>query len=142
MPIVALTLFAVFAVLGFGWRSWLQHRRTGSTGFRGVTGRIGSVEWFAGVGLVAAMATAFFAPVLQLAGAMAPLSFLHAPWIQLTGIVVAIAGIAATICAQVGMGDSWRIGVDPSETTTLVRQGFSGQSLMSLSRNAGSRPAP
>ena len=51
MPVVALALFAVFAVLGFGWRSWLQHRRTGSTGFRGVTGRVGSVEWFAGVGL-------------------------------------------------------------------------------------------
>ena len=126
MPVVALALFAVFAVLGFGWRSWLQHRRTGSTGFRGVTGRTGSVEWFAGIGFVAAMTAAFFAPALQLAGVVAPLSFLHAPWIQLAGIVVATAGIAATIYAQVDMGDSWRIGVDPSETTTLVRQGVFG----------------
>ena len=126
MPVVALTLFAVFAVLGFGWRSWLQRRRTGSTGFRGITGRIGSVEWSAGVGFVAAMAAAFFAPVLQLAGVVAPLSLLHAPWIQLTGIVVAIAGIVATVYAQVDMGDSWRIGVDPSETTTLVHQGVFG----------------
>ncbi|GFG50968.1 hypothetical protein MAGR_24090 [Mycolicibacterium agri] len=47
MPIVALALFATFAVLGFGWRSWLQYRRTGSTGFRGISGRVGSVEWFA-----------------------------------------------------------------------------------------------
>ena len=52
MPVVALVLFAVFGLLGFGWRSWLQHRRTGSTGFRGVTGRVGSVEWFAGVGFM------------------------------------------------------------------------------------------
>ena len=126
MPVVALALFAVFAALGFGWRSWLQHRRTGSAGFHGVTGSIGSVEWFAGVGFVAAMAAAFFAPVLQLAGVVDPLSFLHAPWIQLTGIVVAIAGIATTVYAQVDMGDSWRIGVDPSETTTLVRQGVFG----------------
>jgi hypothetical protein len=29
---------------------------------RGVTGRVGSVEWFAGVGFIAAMAAAFFAP--------------------------------------------------------------------------------
>ena len=27
MPAVTLTLFVVFAVLGFGWRSWLQRRR-------------------------------------------------------------------------------------------------------------------
>lgn len=126
MPVVALVLFAVFAVLGFGWRSWLQHRRTGSTGFRGVTGRVGSVEWFAGVGFVVAMAAAFFAPVLQLAGVVSPLDFLHAPWIQLAGIAVAVAGIAATVYAQVDMGESWRIGVDPSETTTLVRQGVFG----------------
>ncbi len=32
---LALALFAVFSVVGFGWRSWLQHRRT-VTGFRGV----------------------------------------------------------------------------------------------------------
>ena len=54
------------------------------------------------------------------------LAFLHAPWIQLIGIVVAVAGIAATVYAQVDMGDSWRIGVDPSETTTLVRTGVFG----------------
>jgi len=55
MPVIALMLFAVFAVLGFAWRSWLQHRRTGSTGFRGVSGRVGSAEWSAGAGFVIAM---------------------------------------------------------------------------------------
>ncbi len=126
MPVVALVLFAVFGLLGFGWRSWLQRRRTGSTGFHGISGRVGSVEWFAGVGFVVAMAAAVFAPALQLAGLVSPLSFLHAPWIQLTGIVLAVVGIAATVYAQVDMGDSWRIGVDPTETTTLVRKGVFG----------------
>ena len=126
MPVVALALFAVFSVLGFGWRSWLQYSRTGSTGFRGVSGPPGSTEWFAGVGFIVAMAAAFFAPVLQIAGVVAPLGFLHAPWIALTGIVLAVAGIAATVYAQVDMGDSWRIGVDPAETTTLVRHGVFG----------------
>jgi protein-S-isoprenylcysteine O-methyltransferase Ste14 len=126
MPVVALVLFAVFGLLGFGWRSWLQYRRTGSTGFRGVNGRVGSMEWFSGVGFVVAMAAAFFAPVLQMTGVIAPLGFLHAPLIQLTGIALAVAGIAATVYAQVDMGDSWRIGVDPAETTTLVRQGVFG----------------
>lgn len=126
MPVIALTLFAVFALLGFGWRSWLQFRRTGSTGFRGISGRVGSAEWFAGAGFVVAMAAAFFAPVLQLAGVVAPLSFLDATLVQLTGIALAVAGIGATVYAQVDMGESWRIGVDPGETTTLVRQGVFG----------------
>jgi protein-S-isoprenylcysteine O-methyltransferase Ste14 len=126
MPVVALVLFAVFGLLGFGWRSWLQHRRTGSTGFRGVTGRVGSAEWFAGAGFVVAMAAAVFAPALQLVGVVVPLSLLHAPWIQFTGIALAVIGIAATVYAQVDMGDSWRIGVDPAETTTLVRNGVFG----------------
>jgi protein-S-isoprenylcysteine O-methyltransferase Ste14 len=126
VPVVALVLLAIFAALGFGWRSWEQRRRTGSTGFRGVGGRLGSAEWFAGVGFVVALAAALVAPVMQLVGVVSPVSVLHAPWIQATGIVIAVIGIVATVYAQVDMGDSWRIGVDPSETTTLVRAGVFG----------------
>jgi protein-S-isoprenylcysteine O-methyltransferase Ste14 len=120
---IALVLFAVFGVLGFGWRSWLQYRRTGSTGFRGTSGRIGSTEWIAGVGFVVALMVAVSAPILQRVNLIAPLDGLSAAWIQATGIAVAIVGIAATVYAQLEMGDSWRIGVDEQETTTLVRTG-------------------
>jgi protein-S-isoprenylcysteine O-methyltransferase Ste14 len=113
-------------VLGFGWRSWEQRRRTGSTGFRGISGELGSTEWFAGVGFVAALVAAVLAPVLQWIGAVSPVGVLHAPWIQALGIVIAVLGIFATVYAQLDMGDSWRIGVDPSETTTLVRTGVFG----------------
>ena len=126
MPVIALILFAVFAVLGFGWRSWEQRRRTGSTGFRGVSGRPLSVEWFAGVGFVVAMAAAVSAPILQWAGILSPLAPLDRPWLNIVGVVLAVVGIAATLYAQVDMGDSWRIGVDASETTTLVRSGVFG----------------
>jgi protein-S-isoprenylcysteine O-methyltransferase Ste14 len=126
MPIVALMLFAVFGALGFGWRSWEQRRRTGSTGFKGVSGRLGSSEWFAGVGFVAALAAAVLAPVAQLIGVVSPLTILDAAWIQTTAIVIAVIGIGATVYAQLDMGDSWRIGVDPGETTTLVRSGVFG----------------
>lgn len=109
---VALVLCAVFALLGFGWRSWLQHRRTGTTGFRGVSGRVGSVEWIAGVGFPLALAVAVGGPILQCANVIEPIGFLCATWIQVAGIVVAVVGIAATVYAQLAMGDSWRIGVD------------------------------
>ncbi len=126
MPVVALALFAVFAVLGFGWRSWEQRRRTGSTGFKGVSGKPGSTEWLAGVGFIAALTAAVLAPVLQLVGVVSPVGILDAAWIQTAGVVIAVIGIVATVYAQLDMGDSWRIGVDPSETTTLVRTGVFG----------------
>ncbi|WP_232100333.1 methyltransferase family protein [Mycolicibacterium litorale] len=122
-PMTALLLLGVFGLLGFGWRSWEQRRRTGSTGFRGVSGRPGSVEWFAGVGFVVAIAAALVAPALQLGGVVSPVAPLDTPWIQLLGVVLAVAGIAATLYAQVDMGDSWRVGVDHAETTALVRSG-------------------
>ncbi|BBZ14561.1 methyltransferase family protein [Mycobacterium branderi] len=126
MPITALILYLVFAVLGFGWRSWTQYRHTGSTGFRGIHGRPGSLEWFAGAGFVAAIPTGAAAPLLQLLGILTPVATLNALWIQTVGTVLAVAGIAATLYAQRDMGESWRIGVDPSETTTLVRNGVFG----------------
>jgi protein-S-isoprenylcysteine O-methyltransferase Ste14 len=77
-------------------------------------------------GFVAALAVAVLAPVLQLLGVVSPVSVLDAPWTQITGIVIALIGIFATVYAQLDMGDSWRIGVDPGETTTLVRTGVFG----------------
>ena len=121
---VALVLFAAYGALAIGWRSWLQYRRTGSTGFRGVSGRFGSTEWIAGVGFVVALIVAVSAPILQRADVIQPLSFLRATWIQVTGILVTAAGIAATVYAQLAMGDSWRIGVDARETTALVHTGL------------------
>src|SRR5947209_9613995 len=111
---MALVLFSIFGLLGFGWRSWLQYRRTGSTGFRGV--RAGGVlERLAGVGFVAALAVAVSAPILQEARVVEPVGVLDEAWVQAVGIGVATAGIAATVYAQLEMGDSWRIGVDPGE---------------------------
>jgi protein-S-isoprenylcysteine O-methyltransferase Ste14 len=128
MALTALVLFTVFAALGFGWRSWEQRRRTGSAGFHGISGRIGSLEWLAGIGFVAALVIAVTAPVLQLLGAVAPLVDL--PWLQAVGIAVAVVGIIATVYAQIDMGESWRIGVNASETTVLVRSG-----VFALARN-------
>jgi protein-S-isoprenylcysteine O-methyltransferase Ste14 len=123
---MALVLFAVFGVLGFGWRSWLQYRRTGSTGFRGVSAG-GLLERLAGFGFLVALAVAVSAPMLQEAKVVEPVNMLSAVWVQAVGIVVATAGIAATVSAQLEMGDSWRIGVDQRETTTLVHTGVFGR---------------
>jgi protein-S-isoprenylcysteine O-methyltransferase Ste14 len=124
---VALALLAVFGVFGFAWRAWLQRRRTGSTGFRGINGRIGSAEWAAGLGFLTALALAVIGPLLQLLRLIAPLAALHVGWIQAAGIALALLGIVLTVWAQRDMGDSWRVGVDASETTALVHTGVFGQ---------------
>ena len=123
---MALVLFTIFGVFGFGWRSWLQYRRTGSTGFRGIKAG-GLVERVAGIGFVVALALAVAAPILQEAKVVGPLRVFDEVCIQTAGIVVATAGIAATVYAQLEMGDSWRIGVDTKETTTLVHTGVFGR---------------
>jgi protein-S-isoprenylcysteine O-methyltransferase Ste14 len=123
---IALALLIVFGLLGFGWRAWLQRRRTGSFGFHGVSGGIGSMEWIAGVGFIVAMAVAGLGPLLQYFAVVAPLSCRYAEWVNVAGIAVAATGIVLTVWAQLQMGDSWRIGVDTSETTPLVDAGVFG----------------
>lgn len=108
MPVTALILYLIFAALGFGWRSWTQYRHTGSTGFRGIHGRPGSLEWLAGAGFVAAILAGAAAPLLQLLDILTPLTLLQAPWIQASGTALAVAGIAATLYSQRDMGESWR----------------------------------
>ena len=46
--------------------------------------------------------------------------------LRYTGAVIALIGILLTVAAQWQMGESWRIGVDPTECTTLVTNGVFG----------------
>jgi protein-S-isoprenylcysteine O-methyltransferase Ste14 len=125
--VVALALLTLFGLLGFVWRAWLQRRRTGSTGLRGMSGKIGSAEWVAGLGFVISLVVAVTGPLLQLLGVITPLPGLQAEGIQISGIVLALLGIVLTVWAQLDMGDSWRVGVDASETTALVHTGMFGR---------------
>ncbi len=80
MATAALVFYGMFIVLGgFGWRSYRQWRRTGSTGMRGFHGRPGSLEWLAGAGFVVAIVAGALAPMLQVAGLLSPVVTLDAP---------------------------------------------------------------
>lgn len=121
---VALALYLVFAAVGFGWRSWAQYRRTGSTGFRRVGSSPGAL--LAGAGFLFAVLAGVAAPALQIAGLLSPVPVLDAGWLQAVGLVSAIVGMLGTFYAQRDMGESWRVGVDQDETTRLVRDGVFG----------------
>lgn len=118
MPRLALVLYALYLGLAFGWRTWLQLRRTGSSGFVGIS-RAGALERLGGVLLVASLVLGLLAPLAQLAGSAA-LSSAARP---LAGSALYALGLALTLAAQLRMGVSWRIGVDASEKTSLVTSG-------------------
>ena len=120
---IALALLAGYVALAFGARTALQLRRTGSTGFKGVSGRPGSAEWAGGVLFVFALGLGVAAPVLDLAGAIDPVGFLDGRLGHALGFVLYALGLAGTLVAQGSMGRSWRIGVDRSEKTDLVTTG-------------------
>lgn len=123
MPHIAIAGYVVFMLLAFGLRGWVHYRRTGTTGFVGISGRLGSSEWFGGALFAAALVIAAAAPVLQLADAVTPLPGLDTPLAHAFGLAAYVAGVAGTLWAQFAMGESWRIGVDTSERTRLVASG-------------------
>ena len=118
----ALALYIAFLVTAFGWRGWVQYRRTGDHGFRGFSGRVASVERLAGLLFTASLLAFMGGPVATLGGLLGTLAF--PIWISVIGIILAIAGFLLVLLAQLNMGASWRVGVDPSERTELVTVGL------------------
>jgi protein-S-isoprenylcysteine O-methyltransferase Ste14 len=113
---LALVLQAIFVGLTFGWRSWLQYRTTGDTGFR--------LARDAPVAARAASALMVGGAVTGLAGtALAPPSTQRVSPARFVGLAGIAAGLVGTYRAQLDMGRSWRIGVDAEERTELVTHG-------------------
>lgn len=123
MPALSLALLFLYASLAFGLRALVQLRRTGSTGFKGISGSPGSPEWLAGVLFVAAVGLLFAAPVLALTGSFQTFAVLDRLAGHALGLVLYAFGLLATLVAQGAMGSSWRVGVDASERTDLVTDG-------------------
>jgi protein-S-isoprenylcysteine O-methyltransferase Ste14 len=123
MPELAVVLYAAYLGLAFGLRTWLQVRRTGATGFVGLRGAPGSPEWAGGVLFAGALVLGAAAPVLDLADLAGPIAALDGGLGHGVGAALGVGGIAATLAAQIAMGDSWRIGVDPGERTEMVTDG-------------------
>ncbi|HEY0697447.1 MAG TPA: isoprenylcysteine carboxylmethyltransferase family protein [Micromonospora sp.] len=119
---LALGLYLLGLLLAFGWRAVAHRRVTGDSGLRLAAGPAGSVGWWARLLFVVALLLGVAGPVAGLAG-LDPVGALDAGWLRVVGLVLAVAGVAATLAAQLDMGASWRVGVDPGERTELVTTG-------------------
>ena len=120
----ALVMYVLFALFAFGGRAWLQFRRTGDHGFRGLSGSLLSAAGAGGFLLLAGGLAALLAPLAEPLGrgqiAAAPLP----PSARAAGLALMAIGIFFTLVAQLQMGAAWRVGVDPGETTDLVTTGL------------------
>lgn len=122
MTAVALVLYVLGLLVLFGVRTWLHVRRTGTSGFSGISGPPGSLRWWAGVLFVLALLQGVLAPALAVTGSV-PAPQLP-PTVAVGGLVLALTGFLGVLAAQTGMGASWRIGVRETERTDLVTGGL------------------
>lgn len=123
MPKLALVLVLVWFVSLFVVRTCIQWWRTGNAGVRGFSGAIGSLEWNAGVLASLGLAAGVLAPFAALAGWPGGALGFANDALHGAGAALVVIGIAGALAAQMAMGESWRIGVDEDEVTTLVTDG-------------------
>ena len=117
--VLSLLLQALFVLLAFGWRTVVQLRKTGGTGFvahreRGLQAKAAGL----------ALTVGLLAVVVGTASADT-----RGGWdaVSVLGVAVMLAGLLVTLSAQRAMGSSWRIGVDADERTELVTAGLFGR---------------
>jgi protein-S-isoprenylcysteine O-methyltransferase Ste14 len=124
MPRAALVLCLVWLVSLFVLRTAVQWSRTGSTGLKGFHGRPGSLPWLAGLAVSLGFLMAIAGPVAALLGWPGGALLFQRPPLHLLGAALFVAGNAGAFAAQISMGDSWRVGVDEAEKTSLVTTGL------------------
>lgn len=127
----ALVLLVAFTLMGFGWRTVVQVRRHGDTGWRFT--RTGPDRVVAPV-LALSFGLLFAGPIAALVAGSAwspgGLRVLGAgsgaasSAAAVAGALLSVTGGVVTVVAQLQMGASWRIGVQAGERTELVTGGL------------------
>lgn len=119
--IAALAIFTSWAVLTLGVRVAIHYRQTGTTGLRGIAPGASGAEVAAALLISVSTFAIFVSPLLELVWSVP--GVFGSSLMRWIGGAVAMAGVITTFGAQIAMGRSWRVGVDPSEKTDLVVDG-------------------
>ena len=121
MLTAALVLSAAWLLTALVLRVAIQVHRTGDTGLRLVDAPRWSAGWWAGAAFTSGTVLVVAGPALLAAGVGGEVD--GPAVLEWAGLVLAAAGVVGTFAAQLDMGASWRIGVDPGERTALVTAG-------------------
>ena len=119
MAVAAAVLALIWFLIAFVGRSILQRWRTGDSGLR-----VRASPRAERVLFIAAVVAMLVALALAAADVLRPIAALAPPFGRAFGLGVAALGAIATFAAQMDLGASWRIGVDPEERTELMTGGL------------------
>jgi protein-S-isoprenylcysteine O-methyltransferase Ste14 len=120
--------FTLFVGLGFGWRTWLQYRRYGSTGI--VLFQSGRPAQHAREALFILLVAVLAVEAILAAVAPAALDGLGsvppgvAAVLRPVGAMLVLLATILMVVAQLDLGASWRIGIEESARPGLVTGGL------------------
>jgi protein-S-isoprenylcysteine O-methyltransferase Ste14 len=124
MALAATVLAVCWFLSAFVLRIAIQVRRHRDTGVRANAGPPLSIGWWVRLLFTSSVIAIAVGPGLVAVDLVPTITALDLVAVQSIGLIVTIAGIAVTFWAQLAMGRSWRIGVDPGERTELVTSGI------------------
>ena len=124
--VLPLYLLAFFLIV-FVWRSYLVWKRTGINPY--AVGKednaINFIESIYSLTLALLVTvTIFFSFFPTLYQYAVPIFWLEYSYVKLAGLFLLIASLIWIAIAQMQMGESWRIGIDEKNATTLVEKGL------------------
>lgn len=124
---MSLLLAVTFLMVVVAGRIIMQYRLTGNHGVRLASFNAPLIEILPGSIFILTIVASTALTVLH---AVDRFSFeLEIPYaFEALGAIVGLCGVATTSIAQQQMRESWRIGLDPSETTNLVTHGLYARS--------------
>jgi protein-S-isoprenylcysteine O-methyltransferase Ste14 len=117
-------MLVFFGVLTLVVRVAIQLVRTGRTGLIGFARGAGPLGLLSGIFFGGGMAMGVVSLNRVLNDSRDTIDALDVGVLHVVGIVLAAAAGLAVFLAQLGMGSSWRIGVDKAERTELVTGGW------------------
>jgi protein-S-isoprenylcysteine O-methyltransferase Ste14 len=120
---LAIWMLIAFGVLTLLVRVGIQLRTTGRTGLIGLR-RAGAAGRMSAVLFTGGMALGVVSIDLVLRDSLSTIGSLDVGALHAIGIALAAGAGLAVFLAQLGMGESWRIGVNEEERTDLITGGW------------------
>jgi protein-S-isoprenylcysteine O-methyltransferase Ste14 len=124
VPELAIVFLVAYAVLTLAVRIVVSLRQTGTTGLLGLREGAGPLEIASGIVFVFGNLIGASSPVLVLSDVVDPFAGIDTTAVHVAGTILAAGGILLVFAAQMGMGNSWRIGVSDDQDTDLITGGF------------------